>query len=201
LKVYQNRAISPRNQIRRPTPEALAAARNKRVRDVIAPNLDVLFVGINPGLYTAAVGHHFARPGNRFWPALHAAGFTERLLMPEEERGLLKAGCGIANVVNRATADASELTRAEVVAGGRKLIAKVRRYRPRIVALLGVTTYRIAFDRPRAELGRQPEDLAGATLWVLPNPSGLNAHFKPADFADLFREVRRAARRPTKTRP
>jgi TDG/mug DNA glycosylase family protein len=183
-----------------PTRKELRAARNKRVRDVIAPGLDVLFVGINPGLYTAATGHHFARPGNRFWPALYAGGFTERLLAPHEERELLKVGCGIANIVNRATTEASELTPAEIIAGGRRLRAKVRRYRPRTVAVLGLTTYRIAFDRSDARFGLQPEDLGGATLWVLPNPSGLNAHFKPADFADLFKEVRRAARRPTKTR-
>lgn len=158
----------------------------------MAPGLKVLFVGINPGLYTAAVGHHFARPGNRFWPALHRAGFTDRILAPHEESELLKVGCGITNVVNRATATASELTRAEMIRGARRLAAKVQRYRPRVVALLGLTTYRAAFARPRAKLGRQREDLAGAGLWVLPNPSGLNAHFKPADFARLFRAVRRA---------
>lgn len=177
----------------RPTPEELRAARNKGVRDVIAPGLDVLFAGINPGLYTAAVGHHFARPGNRFWPALHAAGFTARLLAPHEERDLLEAGCGITNIVNRATAEAAELAPDEIVRGGRRLVAKVRRYRPRVVAVLGLTTYRVAFAQPRAPLGRQPHDIAGAALWVLPNPSGLNAHFKPADFTRLFREVREAA--------
>lgn len=180
---------------RRPTPAELAAARNRGVPDVIAPGLDVLFVGINPGLYTAALGHHFARPGNRFWPALHAAGFTDRLLAPHEERELLRAGCGITNVVNRATAAASELGREEIIAGAKTLVAKLRRYRPRTVALLGLTTYRAAFDRPKAALGRQPETLAGAALWVLPNPSGLNAHFRPADFARLFRELRAGAGR------
>ena len=180
---------------RRPTPRELQAARNKKVSDVIAPGLDVLFVGINPGLYTAAVGHHFARPGNRFWPALHAGGFTDRLLAPHEERQLLKAGYGITNVVNRATAAASELESAEIVAGGRRLAAKIRRLRPRVVAMLGLTTYRTAFACPKATFGRQPEGIGGAELWVLPNPSGLNAHFKPVDFARLFREVRLAARR------
>lgn len=180
----------------RPTPAQLRAARGKGVRDVIAPGLRVLFVGINPGLYTAAVGHHFARPGNRFWPALHAAGFTERLLAPHEERELLAAGYGITNIVNRATAEASELTPAEIVQGGRRLVAKLRRCRPHVVAVLGLTAYRIAFARPRAQLGRQPDDLAGAALWVLPNPSGLNAHFKPADFTRLFRDVRAAAKAP-----
>lgn len=179
----------------RPTPAQLRAARGKSVPDVIAPGLKVLFVGINPGLYTAAVGHHFARPGNRFWPALHAAGFTERLLSPFEEQRLLDRGFGITNVVNRATAAASELSPAELRAGAAALTAKVRRYRPRIVAILGLTTYRAAFGRPQAVLGRQPHDLAGADLWILPNPSGLNAHFKPADFARLFRRLRLAAER------
>jgi double-stranded uracil-DNA glycosylase len=183
------------SRLQRPAHNQLLAARGKSVRDLIAPDLDVLFIGINPSLYSAAVGHHFARPGNRFWPALHQAGFTTRVLAPRQERELLEAGCGITNVVNRATAAASELTRAEIIRGARRLAAKVRRYRPRVVALLGVTTYRVAFDRPRAQLGRQPEDLAGAALWVLPNPSGLNAHFKPADFARLFRQVRRAVER------
>lgn len=172
-----------------PTPRELRAARNKRVRDVIAAGLDVLFVGINPGLYTAAVGHHFARPGNRFWPALQRAGYTKRVLAPHEERELLKVGCGITNVVNRATATAAELTHAEMIRGARLLTAKVRRYHPGAVVLLGVTTYRVAFQRPHARLGRQREGIAGAVLWVLPNPSGLNAHFKPADFARLFRAV------------
>lgn len=179
-----------RPEDRRPSREELLAARDKGVRDVIAPDLDVLFVGINPGLYTAAVGHHFARPGNRFWPALYAAGFTPRLLAPHEERELLKVGYGITNIVNRATAEASQLSEAEIVRGGRRLVAKVRRFRPRAVAVLGLTTYRTAFGDPRAQMGRQPHDLAGAALWVLPNPSGLNAHFKPADFARLFKEVR-----------
>ncbi|BAU46848.1 DNA glycosylase [Sulfurifustis variabilis] len=184
---------------RRPTPAQLRAARDKRVPDVIAPDLKVLFVGINPGLYTAAVGHHFARPGNRFWPALHAAGFTDRLLSPFDERELLGRGYGITNVVNRATVAASELSREELIAGAAGLEEKVRRYRPRIVAILGLTTYRAAFVRPEARLGPQPVDLAGARLWVLPNPSGLNAHFKPADFARVFRRLRLTAdRKPSR---
>lgn len=174
----------------RPTRAQLEAARDRRVADVIRPGLDVLFVGINPGLYTAAVGHHFARPGNRFWPALHASGFTPRLLSPYDEQMLLTYGIGIANVVNRTTVNAQELTKAEIVRGGRALAAKVRRYAPRTVAILGLTTYRIAFDTPKATLGPQPETFAGAALWVLPNPSGLNAHFKPADFARMFRQLR-----------
>lgn len=179
----------------RPTAAELRAARGRAVPDVIAPDLKVLFVGINPGLYTAAVGHHFARPGNRFWPALHAAGFSDRLLSPFEEHRLLERGYGITNVVNRATVAANELSKGELQAGAAELAAKVGRYRPRIVAILGLTTYRAAFGRPHATLGRQPQDLAGAQLWILPNPSGLNAHFRPADFARMFRRLRLAADR------
>lgn len=177
---------------RRPTREDLAAAEGKRVPDVIGPGLRVLFCGINPSLYTAAVGHHFARPGNRFWPALYAAGFTERLLAPGEEGELLGRGYGITNIVDVATAGAAQLSREQFRAGGRRLAAKVRRYRPRCVAVLGIGAYRSAFQRPTAALGPQPEALAGARLWVLPNPSGANAHHRPADFARLFRELREA---------
>lgn len=177
-------------QIYRPTKEEVQAAAGKSVPDVIAADLEVLFVGINPGLYTAAVGHHFARPGNRFWPALHAAGFTDRLLSPFEERHLLSLGLGITNIVNRATAAADELNRAELAEGGRTLQEKVRDYQPRRVAVLGLGAYRYAFDRPKAGPGRQPEDLAGAALWVLPNPSGLNAHYQLADFARMLLELR-----------
>jgi double-stranded uracil-DNA glycosylase len=180
---------------RRPTPAELQAARAKRVRDIIAPGLKVVFVGINPGLYTAAIGHHFGRPGNRFWPALHAAGITPRLFTPYDERELIALGYGITNVVPRPTAAASALSEREIIAGGRRLQAKVRRYRPRLVAVLGLSAYRTAFCQPHAALGRQPQALAGAALWVLPNPSGLNAHFRPADFARLFRQVRVAAER------
>jgi TDG/mug DNA glycosylase family protein len=165
---------------------------------VIAPGLRVLFCGINPGLYSAAVGHHFARPGNRFWPTLFAAGFTDRLLAPHEERELLARGYGITNVVARSSGAADELTNAELADGGRRLAAKVRRYRPRILAVLGVGAYRTAFARPKARLGLQQERIGDTTLWVLPNPSGLNAHYRAADFADLFRELREAAEAITK---
>ena len=160
--------------------------------DVIAPDLRVLFCGINPGLYTAATGYHFARPGNRFWPALYAGGFTRRLLTPDEEHELLKDGYGITNVVARATATAAELSAAEYVEGGRQLKAKVRRYRPKFIAVLGVGAYRTAFDRPKAALGLQPEAIGATSVWVLPNPSGLNAHYQPKDLARLFRELRLA---------
>jgi len=174
----------------KPTREQLLAATEKTVRDVIAPDLRVLFSGINPGLYTAAVGHHFARPGNRFWPALHAGGFTDRVLSPFEERELLKSGYGITNVVPRATASADLLTKDEIVKGGERLRAKVLRYRPRVLAVLGVGAYRTAFNQPKATMGRQEERIGDTVLWVLPNPSGLNAHYQSADLAKLFRELR-----------
>ena len=156
---------------------------------MIAPGLRVLFCGINPGLYSAATGHHFARPGNRFWPALHAAGFTPRLLQPREENELLSLGFGLTNLVARATAGADELTPAEFVAGRRRLAAKVRRYRPRTVAFLGLGAYRHAFGRPQATLGPQPESFEGATVWVLPSPSGLNANYQMAALVKLFRSL------------
>lgn len=177
---------------RRPTKEELLAAAGKTVPDLIAPALRVLFCGINPGLYSGAVGCHFARPGNRFWPALYAAGFTERLLSPFEERELLKGGCGITNVVTRATATAAELETHEFVEGGRRLSSKVRRYRPAFLAVLGIGAYRAAFNRPKAQLGRQDETLGDTIVWVLPNPSGLNAHYQPKDLARVFGELRAA---------
>jgi TDG/mug DNA glycosylase family protein len=179
-----------RAETARPNAAALQAARNQRVPDVIAPRLKVLFVGINPSLYSAAVRHHFARPGNRFWPALAAAGLTSRRLAPDEERTLLKHGLGITNIVNRATASAAELSKKELIAGGRRLAAKLRRYRPRLVAVLGVQAYAAAFGHKPAAIGPQPEALAGCTLWVLPNPSGLNANYQLKDLARLFRRLR-----------
>lgn len=179
----------------RPGKAQLAAAANKGIRDVIAPGLEVLFVGINPGLYSAATGHHFARPGNRFWPALHQAGFTPRLLHPAEQAELLEHGCGVSNLVNRATASAAELEPREFVAGRRRLGAKVRRHRPRVVAFLGVGAYAHAFSLARVEIGRQPAKFEGAEVWVLPNPSGLNANYQLAALASLFRKLRRAAAR------
>lgn len=184
--------MTPRDY--RPTRAELAAAAGKSIRDVIAPDLRVLFCGINPGLYSAATGHHFARPGNRFWPALHLAGFSRRLLHPSEERLLLDDGYGITNLVARSTAAADELSPSEFVAGRRRLAAKVGRYRPRAVAVLGVGAYRLAFGAPKAGLGRQPGKLKGALLWVLPNPSGLNANHQLPDLTRLFRELRKAVR-------
>jgi len=177
----------------KPTKAQLQAAVDKTVADVIAPDLCVLFCGINPGLYTAAVGHHFARPGNRFWPALHAGGFTERILSPFDERELLKSGYGITNVVARATSTADLLTKDEIVAGGEKLRRKVRRFRPKVLALLGVGAYRVAFSQPKAGVGRQSEMIGGTIVWVLPNPSGLNAHYQAGELARLFRELKEFA--------
>lgn len=177
---------------RRPTKQELLAAHGRSVPDVVAPRLKVLFVGINPGLYSAAVKHHFARPGNRFWPVLHASGFTDRLLSPFEERELLKYGCGITNLVNRATAAASELGPKELTAGGRRLAAKIKRLRPLVVAILGVGAYRAAFGTKRVGIGPQPEGIGDAALWVLPNPSGLNANYRLDGLARLFRRLRRA---------
>ena len=177
----------------KPTKEQLLAATEKTVEDVIAPNLRVLFCGINPGLYTAAVGHHFARPGNRFWPALHAGGFTERVLSPFDERELLQSGYGITNVVMRTTATADALTKEEIIAGGEQLRAKVLRYRPRVLAVLGVGAYRTAFNQPKATVGRQQETIGDTILWVLPNPSGLNANYQAPQLARLFRELKEAA--------
>jgi double-stranded uracil-DNA glycosylase len=177
----------------KPSKEQLLAATEKTVEDVIAPNLRVLFCGINPGLYTAAVGHHFARPGNRFWPALHAGGFTDRVLSPFDERELLKSGYGITNVVMRTTATADALTKEEIVAGGEQLRTKVLRYRPRVLAVLGVGAYRTAFNQPKATVGRQQETIGDTILWVLPNPSGLNANYQAPELARLFRELKEAA--------
>jgi TDG/mug DNA glycosylase family protein len=153
---------------------------------VIAPGLRVLFCGINPGLYTAAIGHHFGRPGNRFWPALHASGFTPRLYSPYEDGALVELGCGITNVVARATATADELSAEELRRGGRKLLARVRKYEPRVLAVLGVGAYRLAFDRPKATMGPQSDSIGNSAVWVLPNPSGLNAHYQAGDLARCF---------------
>jgi TDG/mug DNA glycosylase family protein len=179
----------------KPTRADLLAAQNKTVPDVIAPGLRVLFCGINPGLYSGATGHHFARPGNRFWPTLHQAGFTPRLLHPSEERELLTYGYGITNLVPRATATADELSPDELVAGQRRLKSKVKRYQPQAVAILGISAYRTAFGQKTVTLGRQPELLASGVVWVLPNPSGLNAHYQLADLVEHFQALRQASER------
>jgi TDG/mug DNA glycosylase family protein len=180
-------------EIRSPTRAEVSAPAGKTVPDLIRPRLKVVFCGINPGLYSAATGHHFARPGNRFWRALHAAAFTERVLSPWEEQLLLERGCGITNLVPRATASAAELAPEELGAGRRRLERTAHRYAPRWVAVLGIGAYREAFARPAAGIGRQPERLGPSRLWVLPNPSGLNANHQLADLARAFRRLRTAA--------
>lgn len=174
----------------KPTKAELAAAVDLLVPDLVAPGLRVLFCGINPGLYTAAIGHHFGRPGNRFWPALHGAGFTPRLFAPWEEQELLSLGVGITNMVERTTATAAELSAEEYVAGGERLRRLVEAQHPRVVAFLGIGAYRTAFGRPKAVLGLQDERLADSALWVLPSPSGLNANHQLADLVVLLRALR-----------
>ncbi|MEO8578495.1 MAG: G/U mismatch-specific DNA glycosylase [Gemmatimonadales bacterium] len=160
---------------------------NHPLPDIVAPGLSVLFCGINPGLYSAAAKRHFARPGNRFWPALQMAGFTTRLVAPQESHELLVSGYGITTLVRRATATAREVTPSELVAGRRRLARTVGTYRPRWVAVLGVGAYRTAFDHPRATIGLQPDTLLGARLWLLPSPSGANGSYP---LVDLVRELR-----------
>ncbi|WP_245931355.1 G/U mismatch-specific DNA glycosylase [Actinokineospora auranticolor] len=176
----------------RPTRAELAAAKDQTIPDVIAPGLDIVFCGINPSLYAAATGHHFARPGNRFWPALHLSGLTPRLLRPDEQDLLPDFGLGVTNLVARATARADELTDDELAEGGIRLRKLVAEHVPHILAVVGVTAYRTAFGEPKAVLGEQPEPLESARVWVLPNPSGLNAHYQLPDFATKFAELRTA---------
>ncbi|MEU0538263.1 G/U mismatch-specific DNA glycosylase [Nocardia sp. NPDC005978] len=174
----------------RPSPADLAAAQDKTIPDLIAPGLRVLFCGINPGLWSGATGQHFARPGNRFWPALHRSGFTPRLMRPDEQRELLELGLGITNVAPRTTAKADELTADELRAGGRALVERVERYQPRVLAVLGIGAYRTAFGRRKAAVGPQSERIGETALWVLPNPSGLNAHYTVDALAAEFRALR-----------
>ena len=178
---------------RKPTREEILASDGKTVPDVIAHGLKVLFCGINPGLYSGAVGHHFARPGNRFWPALHQSGFTDEQLSPYEECELLKLGYGITNFVERATATADALSPQEIIEGGKHLAVKVKRYRPKYVAVLGITAYRTAFKLPKAVIGKQNEMIGDSIIWVLPNPSGLNAHYNLKELARVFGQLREAA--------
>jgi TDG/mug DNA glycosylase family protein len=177
----------------RPTSAELAAATKRTIPDVVGPGLDVLFVGINPGLYSGATGFHFARPGNRFWRAIHEAGFTERVLDPSQQDDLLRYRIGITNLVARTTATAAELTTDELREGARILLGKVERLRPRSVAFLGISTYRVGFQQPKAAIGRQPTPMAGSTVWVLPNPSGLNASWQLPRLVEAYRELRESA--------
>ncbi|NDZ80822.1 G/U mismatch-specific DNA glycosylase [Streptomyces sp. SID10853] len=186
-------------------PEELEAARDRIVPDVVAEGLNVLFCGINPGLMTAATGHHFARPGNRFWPVLHLSGFTPRRFAPSEQDGLLALGLGITNVVARASARADELTADEYREGGRILTAKVETLKPRWLAVVGVTAYRTAFREPKARIGPQTRTIGSTRIWALPNPSGLNAHWTAATMAEEYGRLREAAQTApgphTPTRP
>ena len=185
----------------KPTRDEVAAAAGRTIPDLVGDGLRVLFAGINPSLYSAATGHHFARPGNRFWPALHRSGFTPRLLHPSEQHTLPELGLGITNVVARATARADELASAELIEGGALLAELAARWQPRFLAVLGVTAYRTAFGRPKAGIGRQDHEIGGVRVWVLPNPSGLNARFQIDDLAAEFALLRTAAESPTAREP
>jgi TDG/mug DNA glycosylase family protein len=175
-----------------PTRAELAAAAGGRVPDVVAPGLRVLFCGVNPGLWSAAVGHHFARPGNRFWRALHLAGFTPRVLDPSEDGDLPRYGLGLTNLVERATSGAAELAAAELRAGAGRLAGRAGEGHPAGVAVLGVGAWRIVSGTAAARVGPQPDRIGGAGVWLLPNPSGLNAHWQLGDLAAAFAELRRA---------
>jgi double-stranded uracil-DNA glycosylase len=177
----------------RPTRDELEAARDRTLEDIVAPNLRVLFCGINPGLYSGATGWHFARPGNRFWKVLHGAGFTDRVLHPSEQALLPRYALGITNLARRTTATADELTANELRAGGERLRAVVSRWNPEWLAVVGIAAYRIAFDAPAAVVGRQNTTIAATRVWVLPNPSGLNAHYQVPELVAAFRELREAA--------
>lgn len=173
----------------KPSKEDLRDALNRTTEDLIDYNLKVLFCGINPGIWSGATGFHFAKPGNRFWKTLHLAGFTERILHPSEEHELLEKGYGITSFCRRTTARADELTTEEYIEGGKILVKKIKKYKPETLAVLGITAFRLAFQNPKAKLGLQEEKIAGAEAWVLPNPSGLNAHYQLKDLAKLFSEV------------
>lgn len=172
-----------------PTREQLEAAKDRTVPDLVGPGMRAVFCGINPSLYTAAVGFHFARPGNRFWPAIARAGITDRVLLPSEQRLLLGRGYGITNVVDRATASADELSQDELIAGAQNLARKVKRWKPRVLAVLGASAYRVGFGRAKAAIGKQEHAIGETLVWVLPNPSGLNAHYQVDDLARLYREL------------
>jgi double-stranded uracil-DNA glycosylase len=181
----------------RPTRAELDAAQGRHVPDLIAPGLQVLFCGINPSLYSAVVGHHFARPGNRFWPTMHQAGFTSRRLVPSEERELLARGIGITNVCSEASASADSLTPEDYAAGVARLRRKLRRYQPRVIAFLGLGAYRIAARDPGAGVGPQPVLFAGVRAWALPNPSGLNAHYQLPELVACYRALAQAVLGPS----
>lgn len=176
----------------KPTKAEVQAAYNREVPDIIGSRLKVLFCGINPSLYSAAVDHHFARPGNRLWKALHKAGFTERILHPSEDQSLLELGYGMTNIVARATARADELNSAELEQGYCILVDKAAKWQPHYLGVLGISAYRIAFKQPKAKVGRQALMLGDTQIWALPNPSGLNAHYQLDDLAAVYGELRKA---------
>ncbi|MBD1912082.1 MULTISPECIES: G/U mismatch-specific DNA glycosylase [unclassified Leptolyngbya] len=178
----------------KPTKAEIQSCIGQTMHDVIAPDLKVLFCGINPSLYSAAVGHHFARPGNRFWPTLYAAGFTPRLYSPAEDGDLLKLGYGITNIADPATARADELTLEDLRTGQRQLTEKVLHYKPRVLAVLGVSAYRTAFSQPKTGMGLQAETIGETAIWILPNPSGLNAHYQLPELAVVYRELLEACK-------
>ena len=177
----------------KPSRAEILASVDKRVPDIMAEGMKVLFCGTNPGLYSAAIGRHFGRPGNRFWPALFAGGFTPRLYSPWEDESLLDLGYGLTNIRERATAGADELTPSELKAAAKRLSAKVERYRPGYLAVVGIGAYRVGFRKPKAVLGLQSDTIGETKIWILPNTSGLNAHYQPAALAVLFRELHDAA--------
>ncbi|MDF1745281.1 MAG: mismatch-specific DNA-glycosylase [Gimesia sp.] len=176
-------------EIWKPTAIEVAQATDKLLPDLIETGLKALFVGTNPGLYSAAVGHHFARPGNRFWPALSRAGITERLYSPFEDHLLLKQGGGLTNIVSRASKRADDLSKAELYEGAEILKRKVLKFRPQKVVFLGITSYRSAFQEKQAKLGLQERMLGDAEVWVLPNPSGLNAHYQLPALGEIFAQM------------
>jgi TDG/mug DNA glycosylase family protein len=176
--------------MKKPTREELLEAANQTMPDILAPNLKVVFCGINPSVYSVVIGHHFARPGNRFWPALYAGGFTPRLFAPSEDQKLLTLGLGITNVAEPSSTAAADLSNEQIKEGGKILRAKIERFQPGVLAVLGIGAYRLAFEQPKARLGLQDTQIGDTRIWVLPNPSGLNAHYHPPQLAQLFRELR-----------
>jgi len=184
--------VAPSSEYAKPTAADLRAAYGKTIPDVLAPGLSVVFCGINPGLYSAATGCHFARPGNRFWPALYRSGFTPRPMLPQEQFDLLAYKLGVTNLVDRGSARAEELSPAELSEGGRRLARKMRRLRPQWLAVLGVGAYRTAFAERAAVIGAQARTIGPTRIWVLPNPSGLNAHYTLDRLVEQFADLRRA---------
>jgi TDG/mug DNA glycosylase family protein len=174
----------------RPSAEQLQAAYGEPVPDLVAPGLRLLLCGINPSLWSAAAGCHFGNPANRLWPTLHLAGLTPRRLHPSEGAALLRLGIGVTNVVNYATARADELTAEQVRAGRGRIEETVLTWQPQVVAFLGLGAYRTAFDIAKASVGRQPARIGESVVWLLPNPSGLNAHYQLPDLARVYGEVR-----------